>query len=175
MKEKVNTFTSLTFEQILKEIKEENTKLTRDIKNGLEDKGINLAIRTIQAYTQGVAVPKYETAKAIFEILNIEGISDNQLMSILQESRSQLKAEQSGEGIIKKYIMPDYLEEKNNDFQRYKVTLRNDDFDFLSEQGLPNDASIELINKRVQELYGNDRQSFSRYVKNLINEDMKRI
>lgn len=171
MKENNETL-DLTFSQILQFEREENTKLTREIKRGMEREGLPIATRTIQSYIQGTAVPKYETAKAILKVLN-KKMPEKEILDILQKSREEAKLMKEYGGSFKKFVVPDYIEEEKGS-QRIRITFHNKDFDFLDEKGLPNDLSLDMINERVRKLYGNDRQALAKYLCHLVNEDMKR-
>lgn len=160
---------NITFSDILTE-ERASSKFTRELKAGLEQNGINIAARTIQAYVQGAAVPKYETAICILKILN-KKMPEDDLMKILQNSRNELKSSQEGE--MKKYLVPNYIQEKG-EIWRAKVTFHNEDFTFLEGTGLSNEESIDLIKERISNLYGDDRQALTRYLCRLINEDMKK-
>lgn len=118
--------------------------------------GKALTTRTVERYLSGESCPDFATAQIIRSVLNID-IRDEDLLEILETSKiwSNMRKNANANKYIDKHIM-----------------LRVDDF--KEELGIDdNDEIIDLINQRINGLYGiHDKSGFSHYVRDLIIEDL---
>ena len=158
-----------TFSDILQAEKEKNSKLTTEIVEGLEKMEIKITPRTIQLYKKGTLVPEYNLAKKILKILKVS-MSENELLTLLNKSK---ESRDSSKGqYIRKIIDPDSVK-SDSTCLRKRIAIKADSFTFLEGSDLSPDYAIDLIESRVKELYGDDKYAFNRYIKDLIDKDMR--
>lgn len=160
-----------SFSEILIQEKSNNKKLTSTIVEGLDELGIHVSPRIIQMYIKGDIVPSFEVAKNIFKIIKID-FSDLDVIHIIDVSNR--KKRNRG---VSKYIANSTISGYNKSDRpklNKTISIGCDEFDFLDGSNIPKEDSIELINERIEKEYGSDRGAFNRYIKDLINDDMKK-
>lgn len=162
-----NEYLPETFSDILRAEKEADYNLTAKIVNGLIEKNIVLSPRTIQNYIQGKQVPEYQNAKEIIKVLNLS-YNESALLQILNRSKQQLKEEKSTS--ISKTINPNEISYGRSNLKK-RVSISGSEFTFMDDDS--GEYAIDLIEQRIEEEYGKNKYSFNRYIRDLIDEDMK--
>lgn len=155
-----------TFSDILLEEKKKNKKITTKIVNELEDINININRRTVEKYIKGETVPTYNLAKEILKIFDVT-MSEEQLLQVLTNSHlfREIERPEGVYGTIRR--------EKDSYTLRRRISIRSSEFTFLDNTDVPKEDAIDLINERVIKNYGDDKFAFNRYIKDLIDKDMK--
>lgn len=155
-----------TFSDILIEEKKKNKKITMKIVNELAETGTNINRRTIEKYIKGETVPTYNLAKEILKIFDVT-MSEEQLLQVLTNSHlfREIERPEGVYGTIHR--------EKDNYTLRRRISIKSSEFTFLDNTDVPKENAIDLINERVIEDYGDDKFAFNRYIKDLIDKDMK--
>lgn len=157
----------ITVKSILLEKKENDKSFVSYLTRKLKEEGFNISERQVYRYSSGKVVPKYQTLIAILNICKIN-LSNKEIVELIknsEEAKNKFDATVTNPEIS--------LKEKAPAVHK-RLTLRNKDFDFLNGSNVSNDYSLELIEEKVVEIYGDDKYAFSRYIVDLINEDMKK-
>ena len=160
-----------TFSDILQSEKQSDYNLTQRIVNSFLDKGERISPRTVQKYIKGNLVPSYQKAKDILKIIGTN-LSETELLALLEESKRQMNDLEKYGG-FSKTINPGEIENMPNQTLRKRIAINAKEFTFLNDTDVPNEYSIDLIEQRVADEYGDSKYSFSRYIRDLINKDMK--
>lgn len=116
----------------------------------------NIKERTIRNYRNGSTVPTVQIAREICNLLNIE-LSDEDLVKSLN-----LSLERKLEYALREPV----------DAIRKQLFIKAEDLDF-GDLDLDDAQKIELIERRVEELFGLEKTNFSMYIKKLIEDDIK--
>lgn len=153
-----------TFSDILQNEKENNPRLTRTIVEGFYEDGLRISNRSIQLYIKGQQVPSFPIAREILKILKVR-MSEQELLSILAYSLDNKSID------MEKVSNPDILIE-NNPTLKKRISIKYSDFTFLNDSKINKKNSIDLIENKVLEKYGNDKYAFNRYIRDLIDKDM---
>jgi len=158
-----------TVSDILRAEKEYNYNLSSLIVDELHKKGIDVTKRAIQKYIKGDLVPDYLMAKEIFRILKLN-YSESDMLDLISRSKEKLIAQK--EQSLSKVINPDEVE-YSPAFLKKRISIAASDFSFIQDESVSSEYAVDLIEQRVQEEYGNSKYSFNRYIKDLIDQDMK--
>ena len=132
----------------------------------MED-GIQMTRRTIEKYVSGERVPTYNTAKSILKFLYVS-MPEETLLEVLEYSK-EFKKQDS----VERLVIPDRKVKTETPALRKRISIKYNEFSFLDGSNVPKEDAIDLINERVSEQYGNDKFAFNRYIKDLIDKDMK--
>ena len=156
-----------TFSDILQAEKQNIRSFTVKIQDGLLEDGIQMTRRTIEKYVSGERVPTYNTAKSILKFLDVS-MPEETLLEVLEYSK-EFKKQDS----VERLVIPDRKVKTETPALRKRISIKYNEFSFLDGSNVPKEDAIDLINERVSEQYGNDQFAFNRYIKDLIDKDMK--
>ena len=159
-----------TFSAILLAEKEADYNVNSRIVDSLNSKGFSISKRTMQKYEKGTLVPDYALAKEIFKVLHLN-YGESDLLEILTRSKEKMIMERSLS--LSKTINPDEFEYIPS-FLKKRISISAEEFSFLEKTNVSSDYVIDLIEQRIKEEYGDNRYSFNRYIRDLIDADMKR-
>ena len=127
----------------------------KELESLLKSSGnFNISRSSITQYHSGMIIPPFLKAKAILDVLEYS-MDDQELTEVLEESKENSKQVKELYGYA--------ADEK----ARKTVVLNYGQL----MRGYESFESMEILNKRIEELYGNET-SFSAYVNSLIRKDL---
>lgn len=155
MNKYLNIDDDITFSDIMIDILGNSRKSSRLLAEKLASNGYAISQRTIQRYRKGTLIPSFGNALAIFEISGLNGYSEKEILNILNNSRKtkEINLENDTYVIDRRCVIPE------------------DSFNL--GDNISNGSVGDLIDNRIVELYGKSRGTFSLYMKNLIELDLK--
>lgn len=162
----------ITFSVILQEEKLKNKTICPYLSSEMKKRGYDLTPRHIQRYKSGVCVPSLEIATEILQILNIS-YSDSDVKELLENSRKYKKEIE----VDKTSKSLDINVGSRAESVNVNITINRSDLDFINEY--IDDSLADIISPlkiwkdRVEEAYGHDKNSYKRYILDLIKKDMK--
>lgn len=162
----------ITFSVILQEEKLKNKSICPYLTSEMKNRGYELTPRHIQRYKSGVCVPTLEIAKEILQILNIS-YSDDDIKELLENSRNYKNEVE----VEKTNRMLDINIGSKIESIKVNLTINSSDLNFMNEfidDSLTDKISpLKTWKDRVEEAYGNDKNSYKRYFLDLVKKDMK--
>lgn len=118
----------------------------------LQDRGVKISPRSLQRYRTGEMVPRFDNAKHIFQVLDIDA-TDDQIRKSLIVAGGEKDEWKDDDGYLRKGI---------------HIKL-----DKLSSNKNEDNASIMLrLEQRMKETQRYDRRNFNHYVQDLIKYDL---
>lgn len=164
----MDNFNNLTLSIILQEEKVKNKSICTYLSNELKKYGFNLTPRHIQRFKSGEYIPSYEIIEAILTILGISFSSED--IKKLSDNSKNYKMEVE----VDKTNKPSNV---NADSIKITMSLTTSDLAFLQDymdESLTNKVSVlKILKDRVEDDFGRDKNSYKRYILDLIKKDMK--
>lgn len=153
---------------ILENERKNNKNFYDLILSNLEKHNIFLSKRTIQRYVSGEGTPSYEVAKIILNALKVP-VTEQEILKLLNSSKTG-----RNDHVSKSIPADGIMKSEKRPVLKKRITIGFEMFDFLNESEVPRERAVELVEERVAASYGTDKSAFCRYIKDLINEDMKK-
>ena len=147
----MNTYKGLPFSEILDSLIYYSGD-NRIIMEKISKSGYRISMRSLQQYRSSVCVPSIQTAELIMKALG-----ENVSIDILRESL-ELEKEKQADNKIELSKIDKHLILYENEFKN----IANGETGYVSD----------VIEQRINQLYPNQKRSFSLYVRDLIEADI---